>query len=385
MKPTVKIASLLMAVLLLFSVFAAGCSLNKEWSYKTADKELPIGMYVTALQEAYNEAQSYASGLEGYDASSEKWLDMEITDSDGNKAVAKDWIKDTADRKCRELLVLESALKELGSTVDEASLKSQNEQYDTLWYTQYKDTLEKLGVSLESFRTYTATYGPLREQLFNALYGAGGKQEVKSEEITDYLTKNYARYAALPVALHESTTDEAGETKDVALSAEETKKITDALDDIAKQVNAEKDAAKSVELSKKLIDAYIASNDKLEETSLQNVTLPLENAGITDETLKKALADLKEGGAATVKTGEDNAASYFYLFRYDTVSLKENYTADNVTDDSILKKMKSKDFTAYLKDLTDKANIQKSDAVDRFSPNIFFVKQENTTGAVVSQ
>ena len=96
MKPTVKITSLLMAVLLLFSVFAAGCSLEKEWSYKTSEQELAIGVYLVAMQEAYAEAQSYASSLDGYDANSESWLDMEITDSDGNKAVAKDWIKDTA-------------------------------------------------------------------------------------------------------------------------------------------------------------------------------------------------------------------------------------------------------------------------------------------------
>lgn len=385
MKPTVKITSLLLAVLLLLSAFAAGCSLQKEWSYKTADKELAIGVYVTALQESYLEAQNYASSLDGYDATSDKWLDMEITDSDGNKAVAKDWIKDTAERKCKELLVLESALKDLGATVDEAALTAQNEQYDTMWYTQYKDTLEKQGVSLESFRYYTARYATLRDQLFQKLYGAGGTQEATTDEINKYLAENYGRYAALPVQLYESTTDEAGSSQNVALSAEEAKKITDALDDIAKQVNAEKDVAKSVELSKKLTDAYIASNDKLEESALTNVTLPLENSGISDEDLKKALADLKEGGAATVKIGEDNEANYFYLFRYDNASLMENHEADGVTTDSVLKKMKSKDFTAYLKDLTDKANIQKSAAVDKYSPSIFFVKQENTTGAVVSQ
>lgn len=37
MKPTVKIASLLTAVLMLFTVFASGCSLDKEWSYITDD------------------------------------------------------------------------------------------------------------------------------------------------------------------------------------------------------------------------------------------------------------------------------------------------------------------------------------------------------------
>ena len=72
MKPTVKIASLLLAVLMLFSVCAAGCSFQKEWSYKTDAQELAIGVYLTAMQEAYSEAQGYAQSVDGYDASSDK-------------------------------------------------------------------------------------------------------------------------------------------------------------------------------------------------------------------------------------------------------------------------------------------------------------------------
>ena len=98
MKPTVKIASLLLAVLMLFSVCAAGCSFQKEWSYKTDAQELAIGVYLTAMQEAYSEAQGYAQSVDGYDASSDKWLDLEITDSEGNKKVAKDWIKEPTRR-----------------------------------------------------------------------------------------------------------------------------------------------------------------------------------------------------------------------------------------------------------------------------------------------
>lgn len=380
MKPTVKIASLLMAVLMLFSVCASGCSLDKEWSYKTSDEELAIGVYLVAMQEAYAEAQSYAASVDGYDASSDKWLELEITDGDGNKQVAKEWIKDAAERKCLELLVIRPELERLGATIDEASIETAAKNYETQWYTQDKSTLEKLGVSLDSYKYYKSTYATLRDQLFDKLYGAGGTQEATTDEILGYLADNYARYAAVPVSLYESTTDEAGSSKNVALSDEKIKAITDAMDGFVKQVNAEKDTAKAAELSNKLLSEYLPTVDMTAE-QMQNVTLPKKNAGITDKDLAKALEELEEGKAVTVKIGEENQQSYFYLFRYNTASLKENYQNDGVTDKQILTKMKSKDYIAYLKALYDKIGYQKSGAVDKYQPDIFFVKSEQSSAA----
>ena len=64
MKPTVKIGSLLLAVVMALSaVFATGCSMSKEWSYKTSDKELAIGVYIYCLDLAYQQAQTKAKEL----------------------------------------------------------------------------------------------------------------------------------------------------------------------------------------------------------------------------------------------------------------------------------------------------------------------------------
>ena len=383
MKPTVKIASLLTAVLMLFTVFASGCSLDKEWSYKTDDNELAIGVYLTAMREAYEEAKTYAAKLDGYDASSEKWLDMEITDDDGNKQVAKDWIKDTAERKCLELLVLQPELDKLGATVDEATLKTSKESLETQWYSGGKTALEGHGVSMESFVYFESTYSVLRDQLFDLLYGEGGSQEVSKDEITKYLTEKYGRFGAVPVPLYESTTDEAGQSTTATLDEKQTKEITDKIDGIVKKVNAEKDAKKAVESATKLITEYLKANGK-EDSQVTNVTLERENTGITEEALSKALANLEIGKAVAVKTGEGSNQSYFFLFRYDNDSLKENYQNDGVTDKTILKKMKSKDYTAYLKDLIDKSNYKKSDSVATYEPKMFFEKQETTTSASVN-
>ncbi len=379
MKPTVKIGSLLLAVLMVFSVFASGCTLSKEWSYKTSDEELAIGIYLTAMNEAYQEAQSYASKLDDYDASDSKWLDLEITDSEGNKAVARDWIKDEAERRTLELLVLGSELEKLGATTDEAELKLTRENYETQWYSSVKSTLEKLGVSMESYRDYMSDYSRMRNQLFDLLYGKGGSQEVSSDEILKYLTENYGRYAAVPVYLYESTTDEAGDSSNVALSEDKIKEITDTLDGYVKQVNAIKDPAKAAETSDQLIKKYLTDNG-MEESQLQTVSMNRVNPNTANEDLDKAISELEEGKAVTVKIGkEDNEKSYFYIFRYDQASLKENYQTDGVTDETLLKKLKEKDYKAYLKSLIDASGYEKSGYVDKYDPEIFYEKPSDTS------
>ncbi len=88
MKPNIKVGSFLLAIVMMFSVFAiAGCTpttLNKEWSYKTSDNELAIGVYIYSLNAAYSQAESYAKKLDDYDSTSDKWLDEKIKDDDGN-------------------------------------------------------------------------------------------------------------------------------------------------------------------------------------------------------------------------------------------------------------------------------------------------------------
>ena len=47
MKSSTKITALLLAVLMAFSaIIAAGCSLDKQWAYKSGDKEQAIGVYL---------------------------------------------------------------------------------------------------------------------------------------------------------------------------------------------------------------------------------------------------------------------------------------------------------------------------------------------------
>ena len=115
MKPNIKVGSFLLAIVMMFSVFAiAGCTpttINKEWSYKTSDNELAIGVYIYSLNAAYSQAESFAKKLDDYDSTSDKWLDEKIKDDDGNEQVAREWIKDQAKKMCLSYLVVDEQLK----------------------------------------------------------------------------------------------------------------------------------------------------------------------------------------------------------------------------------------------------------------------------------
>ena len=218
MKPTVKIGSLLLAVVMALSaVFATGCSMSKEWSYKTSDKELAIGVYIYCLDLAYQQAQTKAKELDDYDGTNDKWLDLEITDDDGNTAVAREWIKDDAQKKCLNFLAVEKGMKDEGASVDEATQQAADEQAKTYWnvgqYANYgyimpmSKELEPYGISFDSFRYCTSQYSVNYSALFAKLYGEGGSQEVSDSELEEYFIENYVDYSYIPVQLYEASTD----------------------------------------------------------------------------------------------------------------------------------------------------------------------------------
>lgn len=391
MKPTVKIGSLLLAVVMALSaVFATGCSMSKEWSYKTSDKELAIGVYIYALYNAYSRAQSYAEKLDDYDSTKDTWLDKEITDDDGNTEVASKWIKDQAQLICLEILAVEQELKRLNATADEATVANLDSAADSNWnfgttYTQYigyvqplKTTLEPYGISYDSFKLVTSTFVANEDKLFEALYLEGGEQEVSKDEIKKYFDENYVRYSYLPVQLYTSTTDEAGTSSNVAMSDADVKKITDEFEGYAKQVNA---ASNASETSSKLLSEYLTANGQDESSIVTNTAKKDEtNAG---EELGKAINDLGEGKATTLKVGEGENATLYYVFRYTQKEAEDDYLND-ANNTAIVSKMKEKDFTAYMKELADKLDYQKNGAVDRYDPKMFFVAKEPETTAATT-
>ena len=387
MKQAVKIGSLLLAILMVFTaVFASGCSLQKQWSYKTSDKELAIGVYIYNLDVAYQQALEYAKKLDDYDGTNDKWLDLEITDDDGTTAVARQWMKDKAEELTLTALAVEKGLKDEGATVDSATLQAADEQAKTNWnvgpYANYgyvmpmSKELEPHGVSFDSYK-YAASEVPAMQQvLFNTLYEKGGSQEVSDAELEKFFNENYVDYGYLSANLYESSTDEAGTTNNVALSEDAVKQITDKFDGMVKDLNAGKAFD---DVTKAYTEAEGLSTD-----SVVNNTELLKNFSAGDE-LKAEIEKLDSGKAATVRVGEGDSAMIYLVYKKDITAIAKDYLESASNRSEVLTNMKTDDFKTYIKDLIKELKYEKNAAVDSYDPKMFFVAEKPTTTAESSE
>lgn len=381
MKPYAKIGSLILA--LVIAVAAVGCtpiSLKAEWAYKTDKIELPIGVYSYSLKTAYSQAQSYAKDLASYDEASEDWLDMEITDEDGEKAVARDWIKNEADKMCRSYIALDTLVDELGIDMGGATADTAKKSAEEYWnvgpyasygyYTPYKDEYEPYGVSFESFEYCTTLYSTKYSAVFEKLYGEGGSKVVTDAQLTEFFTANYTDYKYITANLYESTTDEAGNETDVALSAEDADKITGEFDGYAAKINGGT-------AFEDVLNEYKTANSLTDDPSTSAVE-NLENSSVGDE-IKTALNSMNSNEAKTIKVGADNSAVYYLIYKGDINSDVDEYINSESNRDSLLGAMKNDEYADYLEDLADKTDCEKNQSVlDKYKPELYFVKPESS-------
>lgn len=388
MKPNVKIGSFLMAVVMIFSVLiVSGCtpiSLNKEWSYKSGDKELAIGVYIYSLDTAYQKAKSFAEKLDDYDETKDSWLEMEITDDDGKKEVASKWIKEQAKLMCLSYLVLDEQIEKENIDV---SLASADEQAENYWnvgqYADYgyimpmKDDLEPYGISLESFRYCSTEYSVKYQALFDKLYKEGGSKEVSDEELTKYFNENYTDYSYITVNLYNASTDEAGESTNVAMSDEEAKKVTDEIDGYVKDVNN----GKSYD---DVLEAYMKANNIESDPATSNIE-NLENSSLGDE-VKEALEKLDNKKATAVKVGSGENAVYYFIYKRNIKDAAKDYIANETNKANLLSSMKGEEFADYIEELTKKLDYEENTSViEKYEPKMFFVPVEPTTSAETSE
>lgn len=388
MKSNLKIGSFVLAVLMcLTAVLAVGCSpvsLDKEWAYKTSDNELAIGVYIYSLNLAYSQAQSFASEqLDDYSKANSDWLDKEIEDDDGNKQVAKDWIKEQADIMCKNYLVVDEQLAKAGIELSTEDTATAEEQAETYWnvgqYASYgyvmpmKDDLEPYGISLESFTYATTLYSTKYSKLFEHNYGKGGAEEVSDGELTDFFTENYVDYSYFTVNLYESTTDESGTSKDAALSENDAKKLTDEIDGYAEEIN--KGSSYSDVVAK-----YMENNSIESDPSTSNVE-NINNSSLGEEVLN-AVKELDSNKASTLKVGSGDSAVYYLIYKNDIKTDVDDYIKSDTNRPTVLSNMKNDDFKDYLDSLAEDLDCEvNTSVIDRYKADLFFEAVEETTQA----
>jgi hypothetical protein len=233
--------------------------------------------------------------------------------------------------------------------------------------------LEPYGISLDSFKYCTTEYSVKYSALFSKVYGEGGSKEVTDSELTDYFTENYVDYSYITVNLYESTTDEAGDSSNVALSDDDAKKLTDEFDGYAKSLNAG-DAYSDV------IDKYMTANELDTDPTVSNVE-NIDSSSLGDE-LIEALKSLDSNKATTLTVGEGDSAIYYLIYKNNINDDVDDYVGSETNKSSVLSSMKSEEFSDYIKDLTKELDYEANTSVlEKYDPNMFFVKVESTTAA----
>lgn len=376
MKAIKKITAAFLAVLMIMSI--SGCSTKPEWSYKADDNEMQIGVYIYALYTAYNQAASYASSAEGYDAE-KSFLNLTITDDDGETAVAKDWIVDTAKELTKNILTIEEEFEARGLTLtaeDEAAAK---ESADNDWNlgpyynmylsygmmpTPYKDILEPYGVSYESFERASYMASAKQTALFKEIYINDEETAVSTEDLTNYFTENYTSYSYLSVRLADSATDESGSTTYTAMSDEDIAEIESTLQGYADNINngAGTFAEQMVE--------YTALKE-LESDPSTSAVENLEDSSLNEDVIA-ALNELEEGKASLVKVGEAENAYYYLIYKAPIADSVADYIEDETNSFNVLSAMKSEEFQDMLTAKAEELGIQENTSVvNSYKPSMF--------------
>lgn len=376
MKAIKKITAAFLAVLMIMSI--SGCSTKPEWSYKADDNEVQIGVYIYALYTAYNQASSYASSAEGYDAE-KSFLNLTITDDDGETAVAKDWIVDTAKELTKNILTIEEEFEARGLTLtaeDEAAAKESADNdwnlgpyYDRylaygMMPTPYKNILEPYGVSYESFERASYMASAKQTALFEEIYINDEETAVSTEDLTNYFTENYTSYSYLSVRLADSATDESGSTTYTAMSDEDIAEIESTLQGYADNINngAGTFAEQMVEytaLKELESDPSTSAVENLDESSL-------------NEDVIAALNELEEGKASLVKVGEAENAYYYLIYKAPIADSVADYIEDETNSFNVLSAMKSEEFQDMLTAKAEELGIQENTSVvNSYKPSMF--------------
>lgn len=376
MKAIKKITAAFLAVLMIMSI--SGCSTKPEWSYKVDDNEVQIGIYIYALYTAYNQAASYASSAEGYDAE-KSFLNLTITDDDGETAVAKDWIVDTAKELTKNILTIEEEVKARGLTLtaeDEAAAKESADNdwnlgpyYDMylaygMMPTPYKDILEPYGVSYESFERASYMASAKQTALFKEIYINDEETAVSTEDLTNYFTENYTSYSYLSVRLADSATDESGSTTYTAMSDEDIAEIESTLQGYADNINngAGTFAEQMVE--------YTALKE-LESDPSTSAVENLEDSSLNEDVIA-ALNELEEGKASLVKVGEAENAYYYLIYKAPIADSVADYIEDETNSFNVLSAMKSEEFQDMLTAKAEELGIQENTSVvNSYKPSMF--------------
>ena len=374
MKNFTKILCVVLALVMALSV--ASCSFSKQYTYQQDDIEIPIGVYIYYLMNAYNQAQSLAQQSDLYDAETGKYdgktsfLKMEITDEDDVTAVAEDWIKDKAAELAKTAVAACYKFNELGCTMDEAELETAKTYYESYWDQGYSDSFEPYGISFESFFLLAYTIPVMESEAFTAEYAVDGPSAVSDEELGAYFTENYTSYKYFSANLYTTATEtvtdgdgnETEQDADVALSADEIAAYEAAFRGYA-------DALTAGTAYDEVVSDYMTAYDLESDPTTESVEIIDED---TEDEIMQTILGMQDGEAVVKIIGdEDNTKQIYLIYREPITEQLEAYTDPDQNRSTVLSEMKSEAFEELLKDLIEDRGITLSPACNGYKPSMF--------------
>lgn len=219
MRNVLKKALCLCLVLCLCLSLGACYSEDNTWIARRGDDVMPIGAYIYYLTSAWSEAGERVSA-------NDKVLKGEI---DGQKST--DWMKDRALAYVGSWYFMKDKFDELGLEMTEEDLNAIENGASTWPY--YKESMEALGVSENSFRMAYAEQNIRARLVMLAMYGEGGERELSEDEMFAYYDENYNNYEYIYIS--KSKNDEDG--NNVAITDEEREELEATLQEYADQIN----------------------------------------------------------------------------------------------------------------------------------------------------
>lgn len=372
MKNFSKILCVVLALVMALSV--ASCSFSKQYAYQKDDIEIPVGVYIYYLYNFYNSAQSYAQQSDLYDSETGKYdgkksfLKMEITDDDGETAVAEDWIKNKTEERIKEAVAIYTKFNDLGCTIDQTEIDSTKTYYQSYWDQSYSEQFEAYGVSFDSFFEAGYMIPVMENEAFKAEYGTDGPSAVSDEDLTAYFTENYTSYKYFSANLYKTETTESGDgseetaSENVALSEDE---IAAYQKDFQSYASTLSEGGSFDDIKKEYMEKYEITDDPVTE----NVEIIDED---TEDEILKTIKDMKDSQAMTIEIGEDETSKQLYLiYREPIEDQVEKYTDPEQEKDTVLSSMKNEDFEELLKNFADELNITLTSACSSYKPSMF--------------
>lgn len=321
MKKIKRIAAAFLALVLTAGM--AGCSTDKSWAMKTDNLTVPIGTYIYYLYAAYQSAGSSVPDT------AKPVLEQKI---DGQDADA--WIKAKALDYTKELLLVNDKMKELNLSLTAEETKSVSETTDSQW-SQYSATLEKYGVSKNSFNLAYSDFYTKYQKVFEALYGKGGKKAVSDADLKAYYEKNYSDFSYVVAPLYKAGTNGSY----AALTDAEKAALKKEFEGYAADVSAGKKTLQEA------ADAYKASSKQTTE-QLHSSAAVLDTDTSLPADFKTLVKSMKTG---EVKAAELSSSGVYALVMKGDIAKKsaEQLSTENGRN-AVLIQMKGTEFSDEL-------------------------------------